>query len=62
MLAQASTFFSHRKGGTLRAQLAEILDVLRRIWTALKERLAPIGPKPAPVPVRGVRGDGRVPR
>jgi hypothetical protein len=33
-------------------EFSGILDVLRRIWTVLKERLAPSHPVPVPVRVR----------
>jgi hypothetical protein len=56
MLAQASNTSSSRRGGTHRldATLSRVLDVLRRIWTALKERFAP--PTRIPMPIRVDRG------
>jgi hypothetical protein len=56
MLAQGSYHFTERRSDAKRGAeaLSQILDALRRIWTVLKERLAPN--RPVPVPIRVARG------
>ena len=54
MLAHGFFAFSLRGpfAARLTATFAGLLDVLRRIWTVLKERLAPREPVPVPIRIR----------
>jgi hypothetical protein len=58
MLANGSYHVSERSGRSekIDARLSEVREILRRLWSALKERLAPNEPALVPVPVR-VRRD-----